>query len=57
MTEELSYEVYSPTSVIGIFNNALKLPATITLIYLKEVGKPMLITITITCIPKEIIPR
>ena len=35
MTEEAQYQVYSPTSVIGIFNNALKLPATITLIYLK----------------------
>ncbi|WP_312820435.1 exodeoxyribonuclease VII large subunit [Kaistella carnis] len=35
MIEETHYEVYSPTSVIGIFNNALKLPATITLIYLK----------------------
>ncbi|SNV31974.1 exodeoxyribonuclease VII large subunit [Chryseobacterium taklimakanense] len=29
------YQVYSPTSVIGIFNNALKLPATVNLIYLK----------------------
>lgn len=35
MQEELQYTVYSPTSVIGIFNNALKLPATVNLIYLK----------------------
>lgn len=35
MTKEVKYEVYSPTSLIGIFNNALKLPATVTLIYLK----------------------
>ena len=32
---EITYPVYSPTSVIGIFNNALKIPTTITLIYLK----------------------
>lgn len=35
MSEEIKYEVYSPASVIGIFNNALKLPVTINLIYLK----------------------
>lgn len=35
MQEELQFTVYSPTSVIGIFNNALKLPATVNLIYLK----------------------
>ncbi|KEY20327.1 exodeoxyribonuclease VII large subunit [Kaistella antarctica] len=35
MTNDLSYQVYSPTSVLGIFSNALKLPATINLIYLK----------------------
>lgn len=35
MQSELQYTVYSPTSVIGIFNNALKLPATVNLIYLK----------------------
>jgi len=32
---EVSYPVYSPTSVIGIFSNALKLNATVNLIYLK----------------------
>lgn len=32
---ELTYPIYSPGSIIGIFNNALKLPATVTLIYLK----------------------
>lgn len=31
----LNYPVYSPTSVIGIFSNALKLNATVNLIYLK----------------------
>lgn len=35
MQSELQYTIYSPTSVIGIFNNALKLPATVNLIYLK----------------------
>lgn len=35
MTNDLSYQVYSPTAVLGIFSNALKLPATINLIYLK----------------------
>lgn len=32
---EVSYPVYSPASVIGIFSNALKLNATVNLIYLK----------------------
>ena len=32
---EVSYPVYSPASVIGIFSNALKLSATVNLIYLK----------------------
>lgn len=31
----MSYPVYSPASVIGIFSNALKLSATVNLIYLK----------------------
>jgi len=31
----VSYPVYSPASVIGIFSNALKLNATVNLIYLK----------------------
>ena len=35
MLEETPYQIYSPTSVIGIFNNALKLPVTVNLIYLK----------------------
>lgn len=33
--QETNYPVYSPTSVIGIFSNALKLNATVNLIYLK----------------------
>ncbi|WP_276875295.1 exodeoxyribonuclease VII large subunit [Chryseobacterium joostei] len=33
--QEVSYPVYSPASVIGIFSNALKLNATVNLIYLK----------------------
>lgn len=33
--QETNYPVYSPTSVIGIFSNALKLNATLNLIYLK----------------------
>ncbi|WP_415326289.1 exodeoxyribonuclease VII large subunit [Chryseobacterium sp. MMS23-Vi53] len=33
--QEATYPVYSPTSVIGIFSNALKLNATVNLIYLK----------------------
>ncbi|MDV7696028.1 hypothetical protein N6B72_03750 [Chryseobacterium soli] len=32
---ELTYPIYSPASVIGLFSNALKLPATVNLIYLK----------------------
>jgi hypothetical protein len=32
---EVTYPVYSPASVIGIFSNALKLNATVNLIYLK----------------------
>lgn len=32
---ELTYQIYSPTAVIGLFNNALKLSATVNLIYLK----------------------
>lgn len=35
MSEEIKYEIYSPTSVLGIFNNALRLPVTISIIYLK----------------------
>lgn len=34
-SNEVSYPVYSPGSVIGIFSNALKLNATVNLIYLK----------------------
>lgn len=33
--QEVNYPIYSPTSVIGIFSNALKLNATVNLIYLK----------------------
>ncbi|WP_375181256.1 exodeoxyribonuclease VII large subunit [Chryseobacterium sp.] len=33
--KEVGYPVYSPASVIGIFSNALKLNATINIIYLK----------------------
>lgn len=32
---DLTYPVYSPASVIGIFSNALKLNATVNLMYLK----------------------
>lgn len=32
---ELAYQIYSPGSVLGLFSNALKLNATINLIYLK----------------------
>lgn len=32
---EITYPVYSPAAIIGIFSNALKLNATINLIYLK----------------------
>lgn len=34
-SNEVSYPVYSPGSVIGIFSNALKLNATVNLMYLK----------------------
>lgn len=33
--QDVTYPVYSPASVIGIFSNALKLNATVNLIYLK----------------------
>lgn len=33
--QEATYPIYSPASVIGIFSNALKLNATVNLIYLK----------------------
>ena len=33
--QEITYPIYSPASVIGIFSNALKLNATVNLIYLK----------------------
>ncbi|KQR90454.1 hypothetical protein ASG01_15175 [Chryseobacterium sp. Leaf180] len=33
--QELSYPVYTPASVLGIFSNALKLSATVNLIFLK----------------------
>ncbi|WES98246.1 exodeoxyribonuclease VII large subunit [Chryseobacterium arthrosphaerae] len=33
--KENNFQVYSPTSVIGLFNNALKMTATVNLIYLK----------------------
>ncbi|MDR6515878.1 exodeoxyribonuclease VII large subunit [Chryseobacterium camelliae] len=32
---EPTYQIYSPAAVIGLFNNALKLNATVNLIYLK----------------------
>lgn len=32
---EQTYQIYSPSSVLGLFSNALKLNATINLIYLK----------------------
>lgn len=32
---DIPFQIYSPTSVIGLFNNALKLSATVNLIYLK----------------------
>jgi len=35
MTEENLYQIYSPASVIGSFNNALIIPQTLNLIYLK----------------------
>lgn len=33
--QEITYPVYTPASVIGIFSNALKLNATVNIIYLK----------------------
>jgi len=33
--QEITYPVYSPAAIIGIFSNALKLNATVNLIYLK----------------------
>lgn len=33
--DESAFPVYSPASVIGIFSNALKLNATVNLIYVK----------------------
>lgn len=33
--QEVTYPVYSPASVIGLFSNALKLNATVNIIYLK----------------------
>ena len=33
--EEIKYQIYSPASVLGIFNNALRIPQTISLIHLK----------------------
>lgn len=35
MTEENTYQIYSPASVVGSFNNALIIPQTLNLIYLK----------------------
>ena len=35
VTDDPTLEIYSPTSVLGIFNNALRLPATVNLILLK----------------------
>lgn len=32
---EITYQIYSPAAIIGLFNNALKLNATVNLIYLK----------------------
>ena len=32
---EIAYEVYSPTSVLALFNNALRLPGTENLIHLR----------------------
>jgi len=33
--QEITYPIYSPASVIGIFSNALRLNAKVNLIYLK----------------------
>ncbi len=35
MSAELTLEIYSPASVLGIFNNALRLPPTVNLILIK----------------------
>lgn len=35
VSEESSYQIYSPASVVGTFNNALIIPQTLNLIYLK----------------------
>lgn len=35
ITEENPYQIYSPASVVGSFNNALVIPQTLSLIYLK----------------------
>lgn len=35
MSEETPYQIYSPASVVGSFNNALIIPQTLSLIYLK----------------------
>ncbi len=35
MQEDLKYPIYSPASVVGSFNNALIIPQTLSLIYLK----------------------
>ena len=35
MQEDLTYPIYSPASVVGSFNNALIIPQTLSLIYLK----------------------
>jgi hypothetical protein len=35
MNNDINFQTYSPTSVIGLFSNALKLHATVNLIYLK----------------------
>ncbi|MFZ4929142.1 exodeoxyribonuclease VII large subunit [Chryseobacterium sp. Mn2064] len=34
-SEETTFQIYSPSSVLGLFSNALKINATINLIYLK----------------------
>lgn len=34
-TEEITYPIYSPASVLGLFSNALKINATVNLMYLK----------------------
>lgn len=34
-SSEQTYQIFSPSSILGLFNNALKLTATVNLIYLK----------------------